>query len=615
MQRLRWLVLLGALLLMAAAVAAQEQTPIPIATNTPRAPLGVLATNTPPPPTATPRTPGGFDSYALRLWTPADIVLLAEDMLRQLNENPTPDTELIVRLALYELETRFPAVLAREGVQERLLSPALSAPRGTVDMRPIVRPYIARLVSENRDLFDEERAVTYSVGEFTVGVQPINATPLSDTDVLLTITSQEPDGSPPRYQDVVVGRFSVDGLAILPAAPDYPAAPFNANAIEAVELLRVGDLNNDGADEFAAAVTRTDIPDRAMVIYAVRGDTAFGLAAPGTTIRFSGAPQWGDAAFTVTQLQAQPESFWGCAAQQPVTWTWGANVFFPDEGASSVRASDLACQLDALGNVFALPPGDAIAEIEALFAAADAVNADLQARADLILAMLYLLNAQPEPAAILAGQVAASADAPRAEQARAVLRGIGSSNVTPLEICGAIELLPPDVVCDVAAVTARLLAEPFSADTDILVQLAGRGIPAERLETLQTIGRRDRLGAYVPLGEGGIWIAFNETDNGYTAEIIETPPRFVTPEATPPSPATLTRNLAALLFRENDRTGVVTAIDSLDVALAPDVRFIRAFANDLAGNRDIARRQYYDLWAADPDGVWGQFAARHLERR
>ncbi|MEM6529672.1 MAG: hypothetical protein AAF653_15340, partial [Chloroflexota bacterium] len=113
--------------------------------------------------------------------------------------------------------------------------------------------------------------------------------------------------------------------------------------------------------------------------------------------------------------------------------------------------------------------------------------------------------------------------------------------------------------------------------------------------------------------------AFNEADGSYTAEVID-PPEGVETEIIAPASTIDRDNMLFLLFESDDRTAVITALDSLEAnpalaTLPPDLQFLRAMANDFAGNRQIARQQYYDLWQSDVGGVWGQFAARHLERR
>ncbi|MEL6270804.1 MAG: hypothetical protein AAFV33_04365 [Chloroflexota bacterium] len=597
MRGLRTVIILLVLCLPVAAPAtAQDPTPDPLnlATNTPR-----------------PSTPAAVDQYALRLWTSVDLTQLLEDQLARLNQEDSDPTIFTAQLALYELEERFPATFEDADLQERLLPLALNAPPGTVDARPIVRPYVERLMTRNRDVFNPALAATYNVGAFRVIVQPVGATPLSSTDVILRIND---DNS--GYQDVVFARFSNDDVSVLPAFPDYPAAPFGDAT--AVELLRVDDINGNGSEEFAVAVTREGTLNRDLYVYGVRGDEAFELTIPPEQMIVAGEPQWEDGQFSVLERRLQANSFWGCSERRRVLWSWGNNTFFPQPQSVFAAGSGLACTLDAQGNVFTLAPTDAIAQLEPLIA--DVQPVSTVTRVNMVLATLYLLNGQPNEAAQYASTVIEDAPegSPRARQAQTLLEAIGQRDVSPLTVCSTLTLSAPNPVCDIEAVTARVLADPFNTTESIEAQLEERRIPYGEVTMLQQIGRRSRPAAYLLLGEG-LWIAFNQADDVYTAEIID-PPEGVETEITTPASTIDRDNMVFLLFESDERTAVVTALDTLEAnpavgLLPPDLQFLRAMANDFAGNRQIARQQYYDLWQSDVNGVWGQFAARHLERR
>ncbi|MEM6283725.1 MAG: hypothetical protein AAF787_16155 [Chloroflexota bacterium] len=576
--------------------AAQDPTPAPLnlATNTPR-----------------PATPAAVDQYALRLWSSADLVRLLDDQLRQLEINEGDAATFTAQLALYELEERFPATFDDADTQERLLPLLLNAPPGAVDARPIVRPYVARLMTRNRDVFLPSLTATYNVGAFEVIAQPVAATPLSDNDVILRINDTNSG-----YQDVVFGRFTETDVTVLPASPDYPAAPFNDAT--AVELLRVDDINGNGSEEFAVAITREGRLNREVYVYGVRGDEAFELTIPPEQMLATGAPQWEDGQFIVTERRLQADSFWRCAEQRRVLWAWGNNTFFPQPQSVFTAGDALACQLDAQGNVFTLAPAESITRLEPLIAGEE--PDDTVTRVNMVLAMLHLLNGQPNEAVQYATVVIENTPdgSARAAQAQELLAAVGQQDISPLTVCSALTLSEPYAVCDVEAVTARVLADPFNTTEPIDAQLDARRIPHGQVITLQQVGRRSRPAAFLLLGEG-LWIAFNEADGSYTAEVID-PPEGVETEIIAPASTIDRDNMLFLLFESDDRTAVITALDSLEAnpalaTLPPDLQFLRAMANDFAGNRQIARQQYYDLWQSDVGGVWGQFAARHLERR
>ena len=87
--------------------------------------------------TAAPDAP--FERYALRLWTEAELVDVLLTQIRQLKPGDA-DRQLAVQLLQNELERRFPGAPRRADLRQQLVTLMLAAPRGSVDMRPAVRP-------------------------------------------------------------------------------------------------------------------------------------------------------------------------------------------------------------------------------------------------------------------------------------------------------------------------------------------------------------------------------------------------------------------------------------------------------------------------------------------
>lgn len=609
--------------------AAQDVPPVPLATNTPNVlaptltpPPVSLATNTPPPGgmlAPLPPVPGPLDFYALRLWTVADLTALLEQQLALLidaDDATRAEHTLAVELVAYELERRFPAAYTREAVQVRLLPLLRQVPPGTMDMGRILRPAVARALSDQVDVLRASPGGVIRLGDgLSVNVTAVSATPATDREYVLAITLNDPEGSL-LYRDVIFAWEQNDAIEVVPGP--YVGGPYDA--IQDVRLLRVGDLNNDGAAEFAVQIRQADRLNDVIQVFGFRGDTVFELTAPGAVILATGPQQWpaNSSRFTVTERRATND-FWNCYEVRDVTWEWGANRFVIADSTPFTPEDSLACTLLASGNPYFVSLPAAIANIESALADAP-VGADLT-RAQLVLATLYVLDNRRQAGLDLA-TVALNdlpPDDPRALQAQTLIDGL-LANEPPLVVCDLENRIGPDVICDVDALLARIFLDaPLLTNGDIRDQLEARGLTVLATTTVNRVGQRQRQAAQLDL-QGGLWVAFSVNpadDSVYLFERIDAPEGFVTPTP-PPAFVDLRPQLREVLLLRENATAAISAINTIEASygtLPAEFRFVRALSHDLAGNREQARAQYYTLWTDDPGGLWGMLAARHLERR
>lgn len=590
-------------------------------TNTPDAPTPMpllLATNTPAAtPTATgPTAP--IDFYALRLWTGASALEVA---ITQINEVQAaqPASSQTANLALYELERRFPAVLTRPDAQTRLLGALGATPPDAVDFRPVVRPYLERVLS-GTDLSSRAQ------DGLDITITRANLDAIAPPEAVVTVTYPTAGGSP--FQWHAIAQIDVDGTVSIPAV-DFPAAP--TASIESVDIERVGDANGDGTDEVAISVSRQAAVNRELLVFDLLSGQVVELTQPGGSIRYNRIVSWSGGVLEITEAQIG-DPFWGCIEQRDARWEWGANVFTRTETGDFEPGDTLACDLDSKAALFGQDPGEAIATLEALISnsiltASETERETLQ-RAQMTLAMLYVLDGQLSRAQLLATSLADAA-APEswlAAQTSTFLPLVtGDLAASPLAICGALENEAPagdEGACDLDAALANQFASAtFSRDVPVAEQLDALNIPVFQTVTLSEVGRFSRDVVQFDLGNRP-WYGFApDPDNPDTLLVAkeDTPDGFE-PGVAPADTIPLTQELINTLTVENDPAAVVAAVNSAqatrpDAMLSDGARFLLALSYDLQGERELAREAYFNLWQTRSDSPWGQFAARHLERR
>jgi hypothetical protein len=607
-----------ALLVSALPSGAQGTVPVVFATNTP-----VVEPRYSPAMSA-PDAP--YEQYALRQWLESDLLDVLRYWVSHLNSDD-PRGPQAVQLLQYELARRFPGAPHDASQRNYLIAAMLTAPRGSVDLRGGVRPFVAALLTQRaaeQVHFDSEYG-GWLIEEKTANVD--GADPL-DAMIHVRYPATAPDSAHALYDDYVLAQVDTRRVYhILDTSPSIPAAPFGA--IRGIALERFGDLNNDGHDELAISVDRGDV-NRQMVIVGWRNDGLIHLIAPSQTLLFAKTRSWSDDGATLKTVQDRVDSpAWNCISEEDVDWIYSSGFFRPAQTPAGAPApkyqhqDTLACHLFENEPLFEKPGSDIIQTVQDLLAqaAGDQSQSDYSyQRAQMTLAMLYALDGQPTQATQIAGQLQQSAPPGSwlEGQANAFMNTITQSSATPLALCEALLAADRYGACDMDQVLAYLFKDqPLNRDETVLAQLAERNIPVLESTTITQVGHADRIAVSFNL-TGASWWAFAPVSRqAYSAERIDPPPGFEPAtlpqeQIAPPQPA-----LDALLV-QNDPIGALNVLgnalrDNPGIPLSPAALYVQALSYDLTADRLKAKRAYFNLWKQYPDSPWGQLAAAHLE--
>jgi hypothetical protein len=134
----------------------------------------VFVTNTPagPDPLAV-SADAPIEQYAMRLWTEGDLIETLASQIRHLNSGDLNQADAI-RLTQYELQRRFPGAPHNAAQREQLLNLMTNAPRGTVDMRSVVRPAILDALNQRLGDIAPNAENTLTIDNFLVQTSPVN---------------------------------------------------------------------------------------------------------------------------------------------------------------------------------------------------------------------------------------------------------------------------------------------------------------------------------------------------------------------------------------------------------------------------------------------------------
>lgn len=599
------------------------------ATNTPAGSLPqatavplFFATNTPPPPVPSgPDAP--VDRYALRRWDEAAMV---EVLIAQVGKLRPDDLTAAksIQLLQAELARRFPGAPSNPALRERLLRAMLAAPRGSVDLRPVVRPFIEAALNRQRPSF--ELPGTFNEQGFEVSVTPANLDNVGGLDaVLMTRYPAGAAGSGLVYQDYTLAVIDPRGNYRMPdASPSFPAIPFDGREVLALSYL--GDLNGDGLAELAVGTSRPGDLNAELAIFGWRSGTAASLVAPGQQVYWLDQIDWNPQSGSFTAVEAREESAdWGCRARREVTWTWSFNFFRPPaQGAEFAPENSLACSLAQVESgtpFFAMPVSMAVQTLQQALRLAGDADGYARQRAQMMLVVLYVFNGQAADALdqVEALRREAEPGSWLERQVRVFQEAAARPDMTPLKICAALEASGPAGACDVNAALSRVFTEqPLRQGEPLEAQTARLGLTIIDRVTITTVGRVPREAVRFDLGEQSWWAFAPIGKESYTAEPIAPPPGY-----TPRDVPTLRVSVppaAYLTFFAGDFPATLALLDNAaranpGVPLDSSVRFLRALTTDLLGDRTNARNAYYELWRDDPASPWGQLAGEHLERR
>ena len=577
----------------------------------------VFATNTPPP--APPSTT--VDNYAIPVWVETNFLEFVFEQLQQGYENHG-EFQLVSQLVLHELQQRFPNAPSQLQDQETIINILLEAPRGMVDMRAFVHPIIEAVLQ------NQEGQANISYEGFSISLLDIEADGNEETTEKVIYTRYPEDSETLLYEEFTFAQQNETGTyQLIPAENSYPVVPFTAETFLNHQIV---DTNGNTVQELVLMLDDGKINNR-IAILSLRGEQVIDLAQP-EEIRIAEVRSWdlNNPEIPTPELQTiryQLESeTWGCLSEHLVTWVYQANYFRPatnSEEAVFRQQDSLACRMLNLEPIFERPWERAISLVELELANYPPTEIDYT-RATLTLAMLHALTGNRSQAMDIIANHQPKDDISNttlAEQIDLFLSMINTSDSTAVTICESLDLRFERGACNLDDVILRLLQDnPLSQSDSIVEQLEALGLPVEQTLTLTEVGFVDRLAvdfalantnwiAFAPRGENDTYVASRiETPEGF--EVVNLPFGFL--EAPP-------RAYDALL-QDNNPIQVLNILDNLvednpDMVLSPQTRYLKALSYDLAGNRQIARQEYFSLWTQFPQSIWGQLASKHLERR
>lgn len=605
--------LIGSLLLAWPLTPITAQETLVFATNTPRPETVAALLLTPEPP---------LERYALRLWLEQDLLTVIQGQVQLLTPGDA-ERERAIRLLQYELQWRFPGAPRNAARREQLLQAMLAAPRGSVDMRNVVRLTVANWLNQVRPAFNS--AATYEQGGFLIDITPANVDRIAPLDALIH-TRYPADAVEPEeviYEDYVLAQIDPQGTyRIFNATPSFPAAPLGD--IRSIRLERIGNVNDDELDELAVSLQSSDVNQR-MEIYGWRNGEIVSLVEPGRAIQFGEILDWTRNSPTIAVSQYRVESAaWGCLGEVPVDWAWNSNFFRPtiDPDGYAFLGST-ACLLYGEEPFFDGPPQDSINTIQSILAVSTGEEDEAARRAAMIVAMLNYLDGREEAALATVEQLQASAQPGSwlAVQADAFLDAAEQPDSTPVQICAALQAASEYGACDVDQLLTRLFVEqPLRRDEPIEEQLSDMGISVLDMLTISEVGRFNRQAVHFNLAGDRWWQFAPLAAEVYTAEKIAAPPGYERAPATPPAEVTPPAAAYDALMAQGDVPSTLNVLNNAVLAnpgarLSPAVRYLQALGYDLLADRVTARQSYLALWLDDTETVWGQLAAAHLERR
>jgi len=585
----------------------------------------IFVTNTPRPQDVLNVMPAApLEQYALRLWTEDELI---DVLISQLNRlaNGEANQARAISLTLYELESRYPGAPTDPDRRAALVGGLLAAPRGAVDLRGVVRPYVVDQINRSNFTTGSD-----TIGGFRVEAQSLNFNNDGIADALLRVVypATAEDFAQTIYEDYipVLGREG-EGYTLLPSSPSLPAAPFPN--VQAITLVRQGDLNLDGRDEFAIGVD-TGAVNKELFIYGLRNDVFTSLVDPAQRLAYGDIRTWPETStdLTVTALQLE-SSRWNCVSEEPVDWVYQNNFYRPQVALNTqfVPVSSVGCRMLALEPVYAEDPAELIPLLGQLLDAPtlDPTGAD---RARMALAMLLLLDGQTERAERQASLLASSAgeDAWVNEHLNAFTVAAANPDTSAIEVCAALERAalqildnPEAAACDIDQLIGRIfLDSPVPREGDLQQNLETLGLPVLDIITVSQPGFAPREVVNFGL-TGASWWAFAPTNpDFYVPSITEAPVAFEEtsfafgPVAPPASVYDTLINgnnpQAALAILEN------AARQNPDVPLDAEAQYIQALIYDLLNDRTRAREAYFAVWETG-SSTWGSLAGVHLELR
>lgn len=581
-------------------------------TVTPIAPIGSggFATATPLPVSPTPRLPDApVQNYGLSIWLESTFLEVYRAQLAAVKRG-VPEAELALRLTQYELFRRFPNAPTNPQDLAELVAQLREAPIGSVDMRPFVRRYVLAELNRMPD------AHNLRFDGFTVSLQAarLNTDGLVDALVMINYPSDPTPDNPPRYQDYVLAIRNTDGtFSFLPYERELPLYP--DEGVNAVIVVEVSDINNDGLDEVAFGVDDGDVNAR-YVLIAARNNRAVDLVIAPAQIRVGEVVNWDYERGILAVNEWLSESTspdWVCRSQRAVEWHYENNYYRRVGGTGDfTRQNTLGCYFHHAEPILSKTPVEAIPIVEQGVQSFP-YNSESIERGVLLLGFLYALDGRAEQAKITLGTVVSGygADSWAGKQAQAMMDILDRPNSTILDLCAA-SYVGDAPVCAMDDLLGYLLSI-INLDTaqDLVTQLNQFGLTARAVDTLSEVGRATRTIIQFDIVGAGRWAFAAERNGMYRAE------RLPAPVAVATVSSELPQSVLNALLQDNNPQNALALLETFARAqggvIPPRGLYVRALAYDLLGNRNDARQAYYTLWQTAPETVWGQLAGLHLE--
>ncbi|MEZ4668774.1 MAG: hypothetical protein R3E39_12755 [Anaerolineae bacterium] len=575
----------------------------------------VLATNTPQPAMMNPAPDASADRYALRRWDDAGLAREWIDLVQHLTAE---DDARILGLQLFqkEIEQRFAGTPRNPALREQLLFAMLAAPPDTLDIRPVIRPYIEDILNTLQPDLGVPNELT--IGDFKLSIVPANLDGRVGKGAAVYIRYLRDTNNSER--DAALAVIDENGVYHVPQFQ----SPYPVVGMHILSSPAPTDWNGDGLDEMAVTVVKPGAVNGELYIYGWRGGGVVNLIEPGKRALYLGTPSLSQdrSGFALTEYREEIPA-WQCFGERTVTWHWLNNFFRPQPADDFMPRDTLACRLAAAEPLFELPPDEAISTIDAALPSATPDDAYAAGRAAMTKVMLHLLNNETDVALGEIDQLSTGAQPGTwlGEQVAAFQSIINKPNLTPVQICATLEAASAYGACDVNAVLARLFSEfPLNREEEIDLQTARLGLEVADTATIKEVGKLDRQ-AIRFIQTGDQWWAFAPLGkDSYTAERIDTPIGREPISAVRPDFLAIPDTALEAMFVRSDPEEVLNILDNAartnpGIPMGNAARFLQALSYDLVGSRARAQSGYYSLWSEASDSPWGQLAAAHLERR
>jgi len=606
------------------ATTAPISTPLPSETPMPTETLMPTATNLP---TLADGPQDLLDQYALRLWQLPDSVALLLERVNALSEDDD-DALLALRLFQYEVLQRFPNLVDDTQARLAILKAMVDAPRGTTDMRPFARQLVIDEINRRGALLN------FSIENFAVSVTSLNLNNDGVDDALVTIqypaTATTLDEMVYLDNMLVVQDVNSGNFARLAPNFDLPAYPFDT--IQAYEIIAIGDVNRDNLDEVAIELTYENDVNKELFILGQRNNLAINLVSPDEALRYGEIVSWDWDDTTVLEPildvrlyeVATEKPNWECENVAAIEWEFTGNFYRtivdPLAPVEFTYRDTLGCTLLQAEPLFNQDTVEAISTVEsALETYATDTN---RGRAQMVLAALYAIDGRLDAARTLAEDAQNSFPDDRwvMLQANGLLNSSQEMGVTGFAICEAMARFSPSPACGINDLLDRYLGfTVLTTDDELETQFTTIGLTVSEQVVISELGKADRTVIRFAFPNSGWWGFRAESDGTYTAERAETPDGFDV-ETFPLGFIEVPTSAFETLLVNQDPVNVINIIDNLernnpDTPLDLSARYLRTLSHDLAGNRAVARAEYYELWSTNPEELWGKLAAQHLELR